>query len=533
MSSTFMGLNTAYSGLTVAQIRMNIASNNVANADTEGYTRQRVEVSQSTAIQVSSNGYIGTGVEVETISQMRDEFLDSKYRDENATFGEWDAINSVLSQIEEIYNEPSDSGIIAAVDEYYNALQELSINPDDTTARSTVRENAIILTQVINQVADNLTELQENIDYEIEVYCTDVNFMANQIATINSQIYAAELGGDTANDLRDQRNLLLDELSELVPIEYYEDSNGRFNVMVDGIDLVKHDSVNELVLTERDTLLNDVDAEGLHSIAWSGGQSFDPSSGKIKGLLDMRDNMSGDTKGIPYYMDTLNEFADTIASSINDIHKEGYDLDEGTGTYFFTVNGMSSEEYEDYLFDNKIADVTSKIVDDGDTIEEVLASDPSYEGKTIKQLNDGTYLVVDYIDASELTISSDIDNDLNCIAASTSITELPGNGDNALAMADTRNDSDMFSWGSPEDYITSVVSNLGVEKSGAQTMVDNSEVIMKSIDYNRQSVSSVSLDEEMANIVQYQNTYNANARLLTTFDEMLDILINSTGRVGI
>ena len=91
----------------------------------------------------------------------------------------------------------------------------------------------------------------------------------------------------------------------------------------------------------------------------------------------------------------------------------------------------------------------------------------------------------------------------------------------------------MFSWGSPEDYITSVVSNLGVEKSGAQTMVDNSEVIMKSIDYNRQSVSSVSLDEEMANIVQYQNTYNANARLLTTFDEMLDILINSTGRVGI
>lgn len=480
MSSTFFGFNIARSGLFASQRAMNITSHNIANAKTPGYTRQRLDMEQSSPMYLpGGQGMLGTGVDTEGISQLRSEFLDLKYRNEITGYGEWETKSETLESIESIFNEPSDSGIQTVFDEFFSSLQELVDTPESSTTRKAVRQRAIAFTTRINGMINQFEDLQSNMDFEVRATVDQINGYGEQIKDLNKSIYQAELDGSKANDLRDQRNLLVDQLSELTDINYYEDSENRFHVLINGKSLVSHVNNSELTYVQRTTKVNTYDVDGLHDVEWADGLAFNPTGGKIKGLTDMIDNDSGNSKGIPYYVNQLNEFVATFADEMNDKHDDGFDLDGNAGGDFFTY-------------------------------------DPTNPAKSF-------------------SISADIEADVSKIAAAESAGGVPGNAGNVLKMADMRHESILFPSGSaesPEDFLNSLISNLGVDSQEATRMKENQEVMIYQIETNRQSISGVSMDEEMTNMIQFQHSFNANSRMITTIDEMIDTIINRMGIVG-
>jgi len=550
MASSFLGLGTSYSGLTANQRALQVTSHNIANANTVGYTRQRMDMKAYKPDQLPGGlGTLGLGVDVTAVKQIRDEFLDFKYRGENGKAGEWSAREAVLKDIEAIINEPTDSSIASVMDEFYEALHELNKTPETVTARTLVRQRAISLTKEISRMSTSFKELQADLNIEFKSAVTDLNNNANQISQLNKIIYESELEGGKANDIRDQRNVLLDEMSELVDIQYYEDEQKRFHVLLNGTEIVSHYRHDELVTTNRDTMKHDDDAIDIVDVEWASGASFETGSGRIKGLMNARDNIDGDYKGIPYYIDKLNEFANTLTSQMNMIHKDGYGLNGSTGINMFTMNNMTTEEYENHLLakgleGNPPIKVTSSVISALDdlpnnaTLQEkqialtgnmskILANNEEYSGKTIKLIKDD-YYIVDKIKASDLTIAKDLE-DVNKIAASTTEEGLPGNGENALNIAKARHNQEMFNWGSPDDFLKSLISNLGVDAQEAYRVSENQGVMLDSIVNKRESISGVSLDEEMTNMIKFQKAYQASARMVNVFDEMLDLIVNRLG----
>ncbi|SKC55909.1 flagellar hook-associated protein FlgK [Maledivibacter halophilus] len=541
MTSTFFGFNIARSGLFASQRALNITGHNISNVNTAGYTRQRLNILQSSPMTLpNGQGMLGTGVDTDSIVQIRHEFLDFKYRGGNTDLGEWQTKADALQNIEAIFNEPSDAGIRKVLDEFFSSLHELNKTPESLTVRALVRQRSIALAKNINHMAEQFTKMQSDTDFEVRTTVDQINGYSEQIKKLNRQIYEAELDGSNANDLRDQRNLIVDKLSQLTNIDYYEDNNNRFHVLINGKPLVSHFRNSSLKYEERVDKLNDVDAGKLHDIKWEDGSTFTPKGGKIKGLIDMRDNISGSDKGIPYYMERLNNFTDVLSETLNSMHKSGYDLDGNLGTNLFTINGMSTAEYENYLLTRGLDNGEAEMVA-ADNMEEAkeelknkISADPSkYKYKTVKEINGGFY-IVDRIPADKLTIASDLEGEdgLNKIAASATPDGVPGDGDNALKMSQMRHDVNMYEWGSPDDYVKSLISNLGVDGQEAIRMRDNQMVLLNQVETNRQSISGVSLDEEMSNMIKFQHSFNANSRMITAMDEMIDTIISRMGLVG-
>ena len=547
MSGTFFGFNIARSGLFASQRALHVTGHNIANANTPGFTRQRLEIVQSNPMYLpGGQGMLGSGVDTKSISNIRDQYLDFKFRGENQAFGEWNVRTEVLGTIEAIMNEPSNSGIRTVMDEFFSSLQELSTKPENLTVRALVRERGVALAKTLNHMGSQLEKLQKDLDFQIKTIVGEINGYADQLADLNNQIFKFELGGNQANDLRDQRNLVLDKLSQQVNIESFEDSQGRMQVLVQGKQLVSHTKAHHLETKMRleGVKLNQADVENLSDVVWADGSSFTVNGGALKGLVDMRDGLSESAKGVPYYLEQLNNFAKTFAVQVNMLHRDGHGMNGTTGVDFFEMDGK------------QIFDITSKVksimtgppvlseFDAIKTLEKLGGNALSTElGLTgldynsisiVKFTENGQqkYYVAPKITATTIKISNTIDNDLNAIAASSTFAGLPGDGSNALLMNQLKNDGNMFAWGKPEDFMKSLIANLGVDSQQAIRISGNQGILLDQIDTRRQSVSGVSLDEEMANMVRFQHSYNASARMITTIDEMIDVIVNRMGLVG-
>lgn len=549
MPAGFLGLSTALSGLFANQRSLGIVSHNIANANTEGYSRQ-VMNTKAYQPQILPGGFgtLGVGVDVTAVKQIRDNYLDYKMRVETSVKGEWDARSSVLTELEGIFNEPSDSSIAELLDQYYESLQSLQKNPENLTARTLVRQNTIALSEGVRRISTMLKNLQADLNYQFQSAVGEVNSYAEQIAKMNEAIYKAELEGGIANDLRDQRNVLVDKLSELVNVEYYEDEQNRFFVLVGGQQLVAHFRTDKLELVPRASKLNEDDDEQIMDVQWATGNKLNVSSGKLKGLREVRDNLDGDKKGIPYYVNKLNEFIDTFTNTFNSIHEKGYGLDGSTGNYMFTINNMSTQDYKDHLLTKGLnglpaTEVTSAVMDGvmalpeneregqiNKNIKSLLANNPSYASKAVRMI-DGKYYVVDRMKASEVTVARDLE-DLNKIGAATRLEDIPGDGTAILRLIETRHNVRLYEWGAPEDFVKSLVSNLGVDAAESNRNATNSKLLVNEYSTARDSIMGVSLDEEMANMIKFQTAYNANARMVNVFDEMLDLVVNRLGTVG-
>lgn len=549
MSAGFLGLSTALSGLFANQRSLGVVSHNIANANTEGYSRQ-VMHTKAYKPQVLPGGFgtLGLGVDVTAVKQVRDSYLDYKFRTETSIMGEWQARASVLTELEGVFNEPSDASISKLLDNYYESLQSLQKNPENLTARTLVRQTTIALSEGVQRISNMLKNMQRDLNFQFKTAVGEANAIAEQIGKLNEVIYKAELEGGKANDLRDQRELLVDQLSTLVKVDYYEDEQNRFYVLVGGQQLVAHYRVDGFELVPRTNKVNEDDSDDIADVVWKNGNEVFLTTGKLKGLMDVRDNPTGDLKGIPYYIDKLNEFVDVLSNTMNGIHETGYGLDGSTGNYMFTIDNMTTAQYKTYLLEKGLngqaaLEVTTGVMDgtDGlegdekqrkinDNINKILASNTAYTNKSVKYI-DGKYYIVDRMQASRMTIAKDLE-DLNKFAAAVRLEDIPGDGENILKMIQTRHNIELYEWGAPEDFVKSLVSNLGVDTAEANRVAQNQVLLVKEYSTARDSIMGVSLDEEMANMIRFQTAYNANARMVNVFDEMLDLVVNRLGTMG-
>lgn len=265
------GLNTAVSGLLTAKRGLYTASHNIDNTTTPGYSRQRIYQNATNAHHIPQDGFLGTGTSIDNIGRIRNSFIDFKYWYECAPTAEWSSKNETLDEVQKILGEPSKASFSKYMDDLYDSLNNLKKNPGDLAYREPVRENAKAFARHLNETAGKLLQLQKDTLQESRDVVDKVNALAHQIANLNRQIYEQEIGGRIANDLRDRRDLIVDELSKYVSVsvsETYPTSKdgkpdygtinnteslyGKFDVSVGGISLVNHTYVNEIQLKKWD-----------------------------------------------------------------------------------------------------------------------------------------------------------------------------------------------------------------------------------------------------------------------------------------
>lgn len=319
MPSTFLGLTIATSGLYSYQTQISVTGNNVANVETNGYTRQSAKQTASEALRAyATYGQIGMGVQVTGIEQIRNSYYDSKYWSTNTGYGEYSTKNYYMEQLQYLFNESKKtSGYVSALSTFFNSMQEAAKTPLEVSTLTQFVNDAQTFAEYFNDLSTNLEKIQEDLNEEVKTYVDKINGIAQQIYSLNQQINVSELAGGNASALRDQRALLIDELSEIVPVEVNEteilNSQGiksgatNFAVSILGQKLVDNDSYNELVCVARTDKVNQSDVEGLYDVKWTSGNQFNVlasgASGKLKALINLRDgnnanNFSGKIQSI-------------------------------------------------------------------------------------------------------------------------------------------------------------------------------------------------------------------------------------------
>ncbi|WP_159885434.1 flagellar hook-associated protein FlgK [Paenibacillus puerhi] len=480
MRSTFTGLELAKRSLFTQQAALTTTGHNIANANTRGFTRQVVNMVAAKPIEavgmMRSNipGQMGQSVEFTSITRIREGFLDKQFYNEHKGYGEWTVRQDTLEKLESIINEPSDTGLRQVMDNFWNSWQELSKQPDNLETRAVVKESALALTDAFNSVARKLNDLTSDLNDNIDVKITQVNSTLQQIAALNGEIYRIEGLGNNANDLRDQRDVLLDDLSKVINISVTEDANG-YTVMMGNQTLVTGQAPTEFNL-------NLVNAAYPTNLA----------SGELFALKEST------TKYVDEYKRQLNSLATTIVGSVNTAHQEGYTL-KGPAA---TRGGLFFSAITDPAKAAEQMGVSSTITDD---VENIAASKATFSDNGVDKVVRGN---------NEMAL------------------QIAGIKNTKYNFETSGLDKIILNGGTFDEFLRAVVGQIGVQSQEATRQAANQKILVDQVDSRRQAVSGVSLDEEMANMIKFQHAYNAAARALTTFDEALDKVINSMGVVG-
>jgi len=514
MPSTFSGLNTVMRGLTAQQVALNTVGHNVSNANTTGYSRQTVNLAAAPSETIyGSQGamQIGSGVTITSITRIRDAFMDSQMWKENATLGSSQEQQNLLAKIEGVFQEPSDTGIQTVLNQFTTAWQTLATNASDDSARIAVRQRGVELVDAIQHAASQLTDQVTDINNSIEIKVNDVNKITESILALNKQIsYSEQMsGGAKANDLRDQRDVLVDQLSSLINVNVTEDAAGNYRVQSGPNLLVEGNSRIELsTRMDYDPDFNypvmKIDAGTFQNIQFSGGE--------IQGLTTVRDETILGKQGYMSQLDTMSQF---LLRDFNAIHRAGYGTDSdgtanvGTNRNFFGASG----------------------VDYGDAA-------------TVASMQNGDWL-------RALDVNQDLfdaTTGLGKIAAKTLATQGNASGDNAvklfqsfqqnvtdllpagLAALSTGDQATLGKTSSLNSFYASLIGGLGVQSQNAERMTDNQKTLVAQIETWRASTAGVNMDEEMTNMIRFQQGYNSSAKVITTMNDMLDKLINDMVR---
>lgn len=512
MRSTFMGLEANKRGLYTQQAALYTTGHNLANANTLGYSRQRVNMSPTSPFPgVGLNagtmpGFIGTGVQAGSIQRIRDQFVDQQFRQETNKLGYWESRSNAIEQMEDIINEPSEFGLQKSFSLFWQSLSDLAANSANGGARAVVTDRAAALAEAFNYANRSLKEVQGNLKKEIDVSTKDINSILDQIAALNKQIMEVEPNGYMPNDLYDARDVLLDELSLHFPVEVeYGESGGRalaiaegpvtVSIKIDGQSIVlvdgkdraslkaDYDAGNGLFNKLEVSELKDITTDALkqNSAATEIAHDKFPKVGKYASLI--KSYGTADGKGLyPEMLDELDKLVGEFVNAFNEQHGKGFDLNGQPGEPFFT----------------------------GTTAADIAVNE-------------------DIVKDSSLIAAADKTSNNNGI-----IVGEEGNGKNAQALADIQTKVlGTLGGASVQTYFEGMIGALGVEGQQAVRNQANSEVMLGSAAHRRASISSVSLDEEMTDMIRFQQAYNASARMITVIDETLDKLINGMGRVGL
>jgi len=579
--------NVAGSALSVQKYGIEVTSNNIANVNTPGYTRQSPML-QPASTEKIGNLILGRGVSFEGVAGVNDPFIETRLRDQGSKTSFFASQQDYVSQIEQIFNTGSGADVSSLMSEFWNSWHDLAASPSGTTERRVLAEKSGQLAQGFNRLTAQMNGLVQDIDNRLDAGVRDVNLITTELADLNQQIMALETGGKTAHALRDQRNMKLNELAGFMNISSFELDTGAVTVMTaNGIDLVRENKHFDLSMKD-DRLL----------LAGSGDQQWNitgqVTGGRIGGWLDMRNNI------IPGFLTDLDETANALIWQVNQQHSQGVGLEKFTTVTGDYAAGAVDEELSDsdsgLVFHDRIDtsgsftvwvyDADGEVVDSDGVTEGVQGFEISLaENMTLEELRDefnDAFSSVAYLQAEitsdnrfqikrgteggdhsfafsddtshvlaalgintffkgdaadTMAVSDSVKNGGPYIAAGTigdGGDHARGDNRNAIAVADLQYvpmsiGSDLGNTGrlttTTESYFHTLLGGIGITGSGIAMEKQNTEAIHVQLTKIRESISGVSLDEEMVSLMTFQAAYSAAAKLITTADEMLDTLL--------
>lgn len=453
-------LEIGKSGLKIYQVASEVVSENIANVNTPGYSRQRVVL--ETAPPTTANGFpLGTGVRIQTVERYYDALLQKQLVNASTTSGYDNTKSQVLQQVEPVFNEVAQNGLGDAITGFFNAWQDLTLNPAGTAERQAVISQGKILADQFNYTSKTLQSAITQQDESLVPLVGDatnkgtINTILTSIAQLNGQIKNTEMVSGNANEMRDQRDYLVRQLSGYIGVSYTENSDGTTDIATN----IGGTNYQLVTGSNAATFSSQVNAgTGLHDITLQqvgagSAVTVTPTTGQLGAILTMRDTT------IQGYLNQVDSLATSIATAVNDQQALGYDLTNAAGIAFF--NPATS--------------------------------------------------------AASIAVNPALTTDK--IAASGSLG-VHGDNSNALLMAQLNNTNGY------SDTYNALVAQIGVDVQASKTKLSQDDAFMKQLTTLRDSNSGVSLDEELVTLIQYQKSYQASAKLITTASDMMDTVIN-------
>ncbi len=558
-------LGTAITGLMAFQRSLDTTSHNIANANTEGYSRQRVELGTMPA-QFTGAGYVGSGVKIENIARVYDQFLNNQLRSSTSAFGEADRYRQLTEQVDNLVADPT-TGMSPAIKTFFNAVNELADDPSSIPARQVLLSQAEILTQRFSTMGGRLEQLRDQANEDLNVVVDNVNSYAAQIADLNIRI-AAEFGrpsGDQLpNDLMDERDRLLVKLGELVDVSVVPANSNMVSVFIGkGQSLVLDGTHNQLATQQAALDPNHLEIALTQANGAPQVITRQLSGGELAGILRFRDDVLDPAQ------QKLGAVAASIAMEFNAVHKAGYDLDGEPGLDFFagfgsvpvtalpTSSGSITVAYDPANIGNLVA---------SDFRLDVSGAGPTY---TLTRLSDNTsinltadgfgnltatapdnlpgisiastglvagdsFLIRPAYDAAK-DISVNV-SDTRDIAAATNIDAdgvsvingpMPGDNRNALALAGLENKLGMLGGTATfQDAYGQMISEVGTLANEARISASAQETLLNNAKESQSEVSGVNLDEEAANLIKFQQSYQAAAQVVAITNTLFDSLLS-------
>ena len=469
MSKVSSVMNIAQRSMMNSQTGLQTVSHNIANKNTEGYSRQRLEI-QSSAPASMGRIQIGTGAKTQAITRTNNPHLEKQIQFEQMKMGFGEGKMAYLNRVETIFNEQVNKGLNHFMGEFFNAFRELSNYPESLPIRTQVKETAWNMTQDFKRINDQLKKIQDEVDNEIAGELNEVNRLAQEIADLNEKVESVEVTGAFANDHRDRRDQALKQLGEKINIKYAEVENGKVNVTA-GNTIVLVSGYTAGSLTSNSTPETATKRESNSDIFFQPNPQATQykvttqiSGGKLGGMLEVRDKVINDVLG------KVDRLAYSMAESINEVHQMGYDQKSRPAGQFFK---MDAEK-----------DFSSRI-----------------------ELNDMIMKDVSFI-AAGLMPDAPADNRVANVISSLQYKPLL-NGEDTL-----------------DDFYNGLVGELSVITKKSKSLFEHQAESLSQLKNIRESISGVSIDEETVKMIEYQKAFDASAKLIKTADEMLDTVIN-------
>lgn len=471
MSKISAMMNTGQRSLMNSQAALQTAGHNIANKTTEGYSRQRVELLSSPPVG-GGRTRIGMGARSAGVTRTNNPFLEKQILKEGADLGYFQSKANALGRVEQVYNEQLNRGLNKFIGDFFNSFRELSANPENLANRTLVRETSINLANDFARVSKQLKSAQDDIDHQLEAQVRQVNNITAEIANLNQKIQAVEISDVTANDERDRRDLLLKKLSELINVKWAEGDSGAVTVSAGSATLLVSGADSMQLLTVES--LNPMSHRGVETrIMYKVKDSLQPTDvtgqitkGSLGGALEIRDQV------IEKLIDDVDGMAYDLANEVNSVHRQGYNRYNQKGLDLFDIKGGRFNAAENIKLDERIEAEVGRI-------------------------------------------------------ATAAIPDSPG--DNRVANVISRLQYKKFASGGTstvDELYNSFVGRVGVMAEQSNVRVDSQSNIVSQLKNLRESISGVSLDEETTKMIEFQKTFDASAKLITTADEMLDTVLS-------
>lgn len=557
--------------LAAAQLSMDVTGQNIANANTEGYSRKRVNLTADKRLD-SNLGQIGNGVEINGVQRLRNEFLDQQVVDRISDQGLFQEIDDALERVENIYNEPTDTSINGTLDRFWNAWHDLSNNPSDYASREAVKTSSQVLSSQFHTVAGQLLDYKLSINDKIATQVDQINALANDIKKLNDEVATAELGGagTTANDSRDRRQEAIRALAEKIPLDYVEDAQGRVTVTTNGIVLVGPYDTIKLEMDTKVSAENNGQEYGMNYCRFANTTTqYIPKSGTFGGLFDVRDNR------IKGFQDQLDKLSESLVKNVNEAHLNGYDLDSDTGIHFFDPTKTKAIDIDlsaDILKDSRniAAAATNNVTPVALPAEAVTPGALPGQPATVDLTHGGATPTYRYVMAGTIRVENPatgkvyqegadstsgdywVDYKSGKISFNATVTPVPltvdvdfkykdsgmsgiGDGRTALELAKMKDkallvqDAEGNSTQTIQQYYASSIGNLGIARNESKSNLETAKFIVEQLDRRQQEVAGVSLDEEMANMIKFEHSYQASARYISTINSMMDSVLGLVG----